>query len=146
MDANPTGRMSVPPLRLVLLLTALTALLAALVPATTTSPAAAFPTESECHTETGGTGGAGFTDHAQLHRELDRIGGTATGRWDQLAAVSIPRALPAAVPPTPRGLRRPVDLGDGLFVAGDHRDTPSVQGALVSGRRTGQAVLAHLGR
>jgi hypothetical protein len=39
-----------------------------------------------------------------------------------------------------------VDLGDGLFVAGDHRDTPSIQGALVSGRRAGDAVLPSLRR
>jgi tRNA pseudouridine-54 N-methylase len=39
-----------------------------------------------------------------------------------------------------------VDLGNGLFVAGDHRDTPSQQGALVSGRRAAEAVLRHLGR
>jgi len=36
-------------------------------------------------------------------------------------------------------------VGDGLFVAGDHRDTPSVQGALVSGRRTAQEALRSLG-
>ena len=59
--------------------------------------------------------------------------------------MSIPHALPATLPPTPPRLRRPVDLGEGLFVAGDHRDTPSVQGALVSGRRTAQEALARLG-
>ena len=37
--------------------------------------------------------------------------------------------------------RRPVDVGDGLFVAGDHRDTPSTQGALVSGRLVGGALV-----
>jgi hypothetical protein len=47
-------------------------------------------------------------------------------------------ALPEQRPGVP--LRRPVDLGDGLFVAGDHRDTASIQGALVSGRRTAAAV------
>ena len=41
--------------------------------------------------------------------------------------------------------RRPVDLADGRFVVGDHRDTPSIQGALVSGRRGARAVLDHLG-
>ena len=46
---------------------------------------------------------------------------------------------------TPRTVRRDVDLGENLFVAGDHRDTPSTQGALVSGRRAAQAVLARLG-
>ena len=33
----------------------------------------------------------------------------------------------------------------GLYVAGDHRDTSSIQGALVSGRRAAQAVLKDLG-
>jgi hypothetical protein len=31
-----------------------------------------------------------------------------------------------------------------LFVCGDHRDTPSIQGALFSGRRAALAVLATL--
>ena len=47
-------------------------------------------------------------------------------------------ALPAFRPGRP--VRSPVELGDGIFVAGDHRDTPSTQGALVSGRRAAQAV------
>jgi hypothetical protein len=45
----------------------------------------------------------------------------------------------------PLDLTREVDLGDGLFVAGDHRDTASLQGALVSGRRAARAVHRHLG-
>ena len=31
-------------------------------------------------------------------------------------------------------------LAAGMFVCGDHRDTASIQGAIVSGRRTAQAV------
>jgi phytoene dehydrogenase-like protein len=80
----------------------------------------------------------------ELRRELARLWGGPVGAWDELASVRVPRALPATVPPTPEGLRRPVDVGDGLFVAGDHRDTPSTQGALVSGRRTAQEALASL--
>nr|BFE75752.1 hypothetical protein GCM10020092_090530 [Actinoplanes digitatis] len=57
--------------------------------------------------------------------------------------VSIPEALPAATVPQSR-LRKPVALGDGLFVAGDHRDSPSIQGALAGGWRTAGAVLASL--
>ena len=60
-----------------------------------------------------------------------------------LHTAEVPRALPALPAASP--LRRDVALGDGLFVAGDHRDTPSQQGALVSGRRAAEAVLAHLG-
>jgi hypothetical protein len=36
-------------------------------------------------------------------------------------------------------------MGDGLFVAGDHRDSPSIQGALAGGWRTAGAVLAEPG-
>ncbi|WP_336922307.1 FAD-dependent oxidoreductase [Aquipuribacter sp. SD81] len=60
-----------------------------------------------------------------------------------VAVHEIPHALPRATPPLP--LRRPVDLTDGRFVVGDSRDTPSIQGALVSGRRGATAVLRHLG-
>lgn len=60
-----------------------------------------------------------------------------------IAVHEIPHALPKAVPPL--DVRRPVDLTDGRFVVGDHRDTPSIQGALVSGQRGAHAVLHHLG-
>ena len=39
---------------------------------------------------------------------------------------------------------QPVALGEWLFVAGDHRDTASIQGALVSGDRVALTVLADL--
>jgi phytoene dehydrogenase-like protein len=76
---------------------------------------------------------------ADLRRHLERLWGVSTSGWEQVAVVRVPGALPAAPPPLV--LRQPVDLGDGLFVAGDHRDTPSIQGAMVSGRRAATAVL-----
>ncbi|SCF45583.1 NAD(P)/FAD-dependent oxidoreductase [Micromonospora mirobrigensis] len=78
-----------------------------------------------------------------IRAELDRLYGRSTADWTHLTTVSIPDALPAAPPPQGR-LRKPVALGDGLFVAGDHRDSPSIQGALASGWRTAGAVLAQL--
>ncbi|MFG2107103.1 NAD(P)/FAD-dependent oxidoreductase [Micromonospora chersina] len=78
-----------------------------------------------------------------IRRELDRLYGRSTADWTHLATVSVPEALPAAPPPQGR-LRKPVALGEGLFVAGDHRDSPSIQGALASGWRTAGAVLAEL--
>ncbi|MFC5379867.1 FAD-dependent oxidoreductase [Aquipuribacter nitratireducens] len=62
---------------------------------------------------------------------------------EEVAVHEVPRALPRAEPPL--AVRRPVDLTDGRFVVGDHRDTPSIQGALVSGRRGAAAVVRHLG-
>ena len=79
---------------------------------------------------------------AAATRQLSRIYGVDTAHWDLVATYAIPGALPAAFPGF--SLRQPVDLGDGLFLAGDHRDTPSIQGAIVSGRRAARAVSARL--
>ena len=81
---------------------------------------------------------------AVIRVELARMYGVPTDSWDLLNVVSIPEALPSARVPQ-ANLRKPVDLGDGLFVAGDHRDSPSIQGALAGGWRTAGAVLAWLG-
>ena len=75
---------------------------------------------------------------------LARLYQTSTSDWELLGAYPIPRALPAF--PAGQPLRRPVRLGPGRYVCGDHRDTPSIQGALVSGRRAAAAVLADLTR
>lgn len=79
----------------------------------------------------------------EIRREVGRIYGASTDGWELLRVDEVRGALPAF--PAGRPLRSPVALGEGLFVAGDHRDTPSQQGALVSGRRAAAAVLAHLG-
>jgi phytoene dehydrogenase-like protein len=81
---------------------------------------------------------------AVIRVELSRMYGVPTDDWDLLTVVTLPQALPAAN--VPQGnLRKPVALGDGLFVAGDHRDSPSIQGALASGWRTAGEVLTSLG-
>ncbi|MDG4789144.1 FAD-dependent oxidoreductase [Micromonospora sp. WMMD1102] len=77
--------------------------------------------------------------------ELARLYGRPVDDWAHLTTVTVPAALPAAPPPQGR-LRRPVVIGDGVFVAGDHRASPSVQGALASGWRAAGAVLDYLGR
>jgi protoporphyrinogen oxidase len=77
-------------------------------------------------------------------RHLARLVQADTRRWDLLATYPIAYALPAMN--VPLTLRKPVRLDDGIYVAGDHRDTASIQGALVSGRRAADAVLADLRR
>ncbi|GAA3961566.1 NAD(P)/FAD-dependent oxidoreductase [Actinoplanes auranticolor] len=81
---------------------------------------------------------------AVIRVELARMYGVPTDEWELLSVVTLPQALPAANVPQAR-LRKPVALGDGLFVAGDHRDSPSIQGALASGWRTAGEVLSSLG-
>jgi len=66
------------------------------------------------------------------------LGADGTG-WELLTRHEIREALPAQPPPL--RVRRPVRVRDGLWWCGDHRDTASIQGALVSGRRTGERLL-----
>ncbi|KAA0101831.1 FAD-binding protein [Mycolicibacterium sp. P1-18] len=67
------------------------------------------------------------------------LGADAT-RWSLLVRHRVPRALPEQS--APLAARRPVRTAEGAWVCGDHRDTASIQGALVSGRRTAEAILA----
>ena len=71
------------------------------------------------------------------------IYGVATDRWELVTVSVIGSALPTVAPPLDP--RQPVRVSEGLYVAGDHRDTASIQGALVSGRRAAAAVLRDLG-
>nr|BFE81735.1 hypothetical protein GCM10020093_043360 [Planobispora longispora] len=86
-------------------------------------------------------GVASDTDEPRVRARLEEIYGT-TASWEHIATYPIESALPAMPPPMP--LRRPVRLAPGRYVCGDHRDTGSIQGALVSGRRAARAVLKEL--
>lgn len=74
---------------------------------------------------------------------LSWLYGVPTKDWELIASYPIPYALPAMS--VPFDMQRPVRTAHGVYVAGDHRDTSSIQGALVSGRRAAQAVLEDLG-
>ena len=82
------------------------------------------------------------TREADVREEVARLHDVAVSDLAHLTTVTVTGAQPAALPPLQ--LRRPVDLGGGLYVCGDHRDTPSIQGAMASGRRTAAAVLRSL--
>ncbi len=69
--------------------------------------------------------------------------GPGVDTWDHVATHRIAHGQPTQRPPFDPKV--PVDLGDGRFVCGDHRDTASIQGALYSGRRCALAVAAAIG-
>ena len=73
-------------------------------------------------------------------RQLTGWFGPVVDTWETVRVDRIPHGQPDQSPPFRP--RRPVALGDGRFVAGDHRDTASIQGALFSGGRAASAVLA----
>jgi hypothetical protein len=66
-----------------------------------------------------------------------------TSGWQVVRVDRIEHAQPAQPPGTfATEPRRPVRVGPGVYVCGDHRDNASIQGALLSGRRAAEAVLA----
>ncbi|MGI5447173.1 NAD(P)/FAD-dependent oxidoreductase [Streptomyces sp. CA-243310] len=73
---------------------------------------------------------------------LSEVYGTDATRWQAVAAVTVPGALPAMPPPWP--LSRTTRVEDGVYVCGDHRATGSVQGAMASGTRAARELLADL--
>ena len=77
---------------------------------------------------------------AAVRRQLRAWWGPVVDHWTTLRVDRIHHGQPDHRPPfVPR---RSQSLGGGVFVCGDHRDTPSIQGALFSGRRCAAAVLA----
>jgi len=87
------------------------------------------------------TGAAHPVDDGTLRGHLARLYRTSTSRWERVAEYAVPAALPRM--DAPHEFRKPVRSG-GAYVCGDHRDTSSIQGALVSGRRAADAVLQDL--
>lgn len=90
--------------------------------------------------------GAGGDDESVLtavRGQLMGWFGAQVASWRHLATYRIPRALPA-MPPAAGPVEETVALGNGLFVCGDDRGIPSLQGALRSGRRAADAVEAYL--
>lgn len=70
--------------------------------------------------------------------------GARVRAWRHLATYRIAHAQPAQPVGWLSPPHRPVRLGAGRYVAGDHRDVASINGALASGRRAADAVLADL--
>jgi phytoene dehydrogenase-like protein len=85
----------------------------------------------------------GDPSEAAVRAHLVRLYGVDTTAWQHVRRYDVVEALPDMRPPM-GDLRRDVKLRDGLYVCGDHRDSGSIQGALVSGRRAAQAVLEEL--
>lgn len=83
---------------------------------------------------------------AQLEREaraqLRQWFGAEVERWSVVGGYPIAQALPLCR--HAEWDQAATRLTDGVFVCGDYRETPSIQGALASGRRAAEAVLRQL--
>lgn len=71
--------------------------------------------------------------------------GDQVRRWRRLAVVRVPHALPNADAGALHKPLKPAKLGSGVMVCGDYRANGSDNGAMESGRRAAEAVLAEGG-
>lgn len=79
-----------------------------------------------------------------LLKELEGWFGRSVRRWVHLRTYRIGYAQPAL--PVPDGGERPPHKIQGAYVCGDHETSPSIQGAMWSGRRTAERVYHDLSR
>ena len=86
--------------------------------------------------------GTGLSVEDAVHEQLAGWFGPMAHRWRHLRTYHIDHAQPDQRPGALEPAERPVRLASGLFVCGDHRDTASIHGAMVSGRRAAEAVLS----
>ena len=72
-------------------------------------------------------------------KQMKKWFGDMVDDWKHLKTFSIEHGQPALRPKD--SFRKEIKISDGVFMCGDHRDTPSIQGAMVSGRRTAELCL-----
>lgn len=75
-------------------------------------------------------------------RHTGELYAVSTAEWELVHRHEVPEALPAQPPPL--RLRKPMQVSESVVVAGDHMDTGSIQGALVSGERAAHGWLSRL--
>jgi phytoene dehydrogenase-like protein len=80
----------------------------------------------------------------RVRSQLKSWFGSRVETWRFFRTYRIQHALPSQAFPALAQPSRPVKIQPGLYVCGDHRDTASIHGALLSGRRTAESVLQDL--
>jgi protoporphyrinogen oxidase len=79
---------------------------------------------------------------SEVREQLTRWFGLDVSRWEVIAGYPIAHALPLCR--TALWEQSAVRMTDGVYVCGDYREQPSIQGALSSGKRAGEAALRQL--
>lgn len=81
-------------------------------------------------------------DERQVREELGAWFGRSVADWELLRVDAIERGQPRHLPG--EAVPAPVKLESGIWVAGDHRQSPSINGALQSGRAAARSVLSSI--
>jgi phytoene dehydrogenase-like protein len=78
-----------------------------------------------------------------VRHQLGHWLGEQTMGWRLLKTLSIPESLPRFTPQDYPMVHRSPQVADGLYLAGDYCHSPSINGAMASGRLAAQALLGH---
>ena len=78
----------------------------------------------------------------EVRQQLQKWYGQSVASLKHLRTYRIPFALPDQTPPEHGVSEQPARIRRGLYVCGDYRDLASINGAMTSGRRAAEAVLA----
>jgi phytoene dehydrogenase-like protein len=81
-----------------------------------------------------------------IREELKAWFGAEVDGWRHLRTYRIRRALPEQLPSADAGDRAGFEIHEGIHVCGDHCASASIEGALVSGKRTAEAILREASR
>ena len=81
-----------------------------------------------------------------IREQLVQWFGPQAARWALVRRYFVSYAQPEQAPPALDPPQRDVRIAEGVYVCGDHRDNASINGAMVSGRRAAEAVIADIRR
>ena len=81
-----------------------------------------------------------------VRNQLREWFGAWVNDWNHLQTYCIQEAQPIQIPFTTNPYESSTKIRDGLFICGDYRSTPTIDGALLSGRQAAEAVLQDIGR
>ena len=73
-----------------------------------------------------------------MRRQLKEWYGNRVEDWSLLDSISVGHALPEQMPFSP--LDQAAQPVEGVYVCGDHRAMPSLQGAMLSGRQVAEVI------
>jgi len=108
------------------------------------------PTYTTTNTELISVSVAHQTEHSEedlairVRQQLRKWFGSQIEDWQFLRAYTIKAAQPVQVPPWPNPFSRQLQIQDVVFVCGDFCATGTIDGALLSGRRTAEDLRAWL--
>jgi len=100
------------------------------------------PTDRTLVTASVRNGGWGDDPVDAVHAQARRWFGGQVDSWRHLTTVDVPRALPDESPAARQARPAGPRLAAGLWICGDHCTAASINGALASGRRCAEAMLA----